>query len=101
MKTCLLLLTGLVCAGSMVPTQATEAKKGKGATTEKRPSIIQLNPTGEPAAPIGLIQSELGGREMQFFQDVNRAGQQQLALAELAKTKSGSEQIKAIADTLA
>src|SRR6187402_2780801 len=102
MKIRLLLLTGLICVGSVSPSGAAEAKKGSKAAPGKYPSIIQMPPTGEPA-PVkgGLIQSEMGGREMQFFQDVNRAGREQLALAELGKTKSGSEQIKAIADTLA
>ena len=67
------------------------------------PSIIKMVAAGEPRqeAPKALIQSELGGREMHFLQTANRTGNEQLALAELAKTKSGSEQIKAVAETLA
>jgi predicted outer membrane protein len=67
------------------------------------PSIIKMTPAAEPGkeAPKGIIQSELGGREMQFLQTANHTGSEQLALAELARTKSNSEQIKAVAETLA
>src|SRR5437867_1792906 len=66
------------------------------------PSIIQIAPDDKsaPAASKGLIQSELGGREMQFLQDANRAAQEQLALAELAKGKAGSDQIVVVAETI-
>jgi predicted outer membrane protein len=78
------------------------AKKKTSTTPGAYPSIIQLTPAEPGAAPpAGIIQSELGGREMEFLQTANETGNEQLALADLAKGRSGSEQIKAVADTLA
>ena len=78
-------------------------KKSSATVPGPYPSIIKMPPAGEAGkgAPAGIIQSELSGREMQFLQDTNQTGQEQLALADLAKSKSGSEQIKAVAETLA
>jgi predicted outer membrane protein len=101
MNSRLLLLTVVVCAGSAFVAEAAETKKSGKSNPGKLPPIIQITPAGEPAVGKGIIQSEMGGREMQFFEEVSRAGQEQLALTELAKTKSESDQIKAIAATLA
>jgi hypothetical protein len=78
------------------------AKKTRRTVPSPYPAIIQINPAGDAgqAAPAGIIQSELGGREMQFFQNATQAGQDLLALTDLAKSKGGSEQIKAIAEML-
>jgi predicted outer membrane protein len=79
------------------------AKKSLSTVPGQYPSIIKMTPLSEEdkAAPKGLIESELGGREMQFLLTANATGHEQLALAELARSKDGSEQIRAVADTLA
>ncbi|HYR58223.1 MAG TPA: DUF4142 domain-containing protein [Chthoniobacteraceae bacterium] len=88
----------------IVPVGAKEpAKKSRESAPGHYPPIIQLNPAGEPqsAASKGIIQSELGGREVQFLQSANRAGQEELALAELARNKGSSDQIAIVAETIA
>lgn len=77
-------------------------KKTRSTVPGPYPSIIKMTPAGDsgPTAA-GIIQSELGGLEMQFLQSANRAGQEQLALAELAKSRPGAEQIKSVAEMLA
>ena len=101
MKLTLALLSAfalLATAGAKEP-----AKKTRSTVPGPYPSIIKIAPAEDPTqkAPGGVIQSELGGREMLFLQSANRAGQAQLALAELAKGRSSSEQVKAVAETLA
>ena len=90
------LLTAL--AGAKEP-----AKKNRSTVPGPYPAIIKMTPAGEQekATPKARIESELGGREMQFLLTANQTGHEQLALAELAKSKDGSEQIKAVAETLA
>lgn len=78
-------------------------KKTRSTVPGPYPSIIQMQPMGDPRtqARPGIIQSELGGRELQFLQLANQAGNDQSALVELAKRQGGSEQIKAVAEALA
>jgi predicted outer membrane protein len=67
------------------------------------PSIIQITPVeaAPPGTPPKIIQSELSGRDLQFFQNTSQAGQDQLALAELAKSKGSSDQVIVVAETIA
>lgn len=66
----------------------------------KYPSIIHLDPVPEGTPAPGLFNSELSGRDIQFLKNASRIGADELALADLAKTKAASEQIKAVAETL-
>jgi predicted outer membrane protein len=96
-----LFLALLSLAALVTSAGANEPEKKKPSTVPgPYPSIIKIPaPTGSPD-PL-IIQSELGGREMLFLQATNAAGLQQLALAELAQSKGGSEQIKAVAESIA
>ena len=81
------------------------SSKGPRKTVPGRyPAIIQLDlPTERTAAsgqPNRLITSDLGGREIQFFQTANSAGLRQLSLANLAKEKGLSDQLQTVASTL-
>src|SRR5260221_271636 len=96
------LLVALLSPFALIASLAAK-EKPHSSLPGRYPPIIQVAPAGEPqqAAQKGIIQSELGGREMQFLQNANRAGQEELALAELAKDKSSSDQIAIVAETIA
>lgn len=55
----------------------------------------------QPAPAKSLITSDLGGRELTFLQKANEHGLVLMYLANLAKTKGGTEPIKALGDLLA
>jgi len=63
---------------------------------------LTLAASAQQAAPAKpLITSDLGGRELSFLQKANDHGLVLLYLANLAKTKGGTEPVKALADLLA
>ncbi len=80
------------------------AKRTRSSLPGKYPAIIQMTPT-EPAAAKAsddtLFHSEMGGREVQFMQNARRAAGDLLALAEVAKARNASEQIKSVGEMLA
>lgn len=91
-----------VLVGSLAAVEPTPPKKPRSSVPAPYPPIIKMTPAGDATGkPAGIIQSELGGREMQFFQAASQAGSDLLLLTELAKTRSTSEQVKAVAETLA
>ena len=100
MKLTFALLGAFVFVLSIEAKEPAREKKERSTVPGPYPSIIKIAPAGDPGrgTPGGIIQSELGGREMLFLQSANRAGQAQLALAELAKGRSSSEQIKSVAE---
>lgn len=65
----------------------------------KPPASTDAEAAPEPkAAP--LITSDLGGRDLQFLSSAFEQGQIQLYLGELAKTRAGTEQVKAVGEVL-
>lgn len=48
-----------------------------------------------------IISSDLGGKELSFLSKANEHGLEVIYLSELAKTKGGSEAVRALADLLA
>lgn len=89
--------------GLMAPAGAKEPqKKTRSTVPGPYPSIIKIEPARGADQEVSkrIIQSELGGREMQFLQVANRTGNEQSALIELAKTKGASDQVKAVAEAL-
>src|SRR5262249_4316924 len=80
----------------------TSHKKGHTVGAKATPVGIQITPVagGESTKSSGLIQTEVSGRTLTFLEDMNRIGLDQLALAESAKAKSTSDEIKAVAETI-
>ena len=103
MKRHFFLLATVALVGSVFAKEPAPTKMARSSVPGPYPSIIKIAPseTPKPGAAGRIIQSELGGREMQFFQAAHRAGRDQLALAEVAKGRTSSEQIQAVAETLA
>ena len=62
--------------------------------------LLALPVHGAENDPPPLIATELGGREMQFFQTAVAVGQVQLYLGGLAKQRAETEQVKAMGDAL-
>ncbi len=103
MKRHFFLLATVALVGSVFAKEPAPPKKARSSVPGPYPSIIKIAPseTTKQGAAGAIIQSELGGREMQFFQAAHRAGRDQLALAEVAVGRTSSEQIKAVAEMLA
>lgn len=91
-----------VCIVILLPPglAAEPQRKARSSVPGPYPSIIRIPPP-DPAAPQGIIHSELGGRELQFLQLAHQAGSEQASLLAIARSRSESEQIKAVADALA
>ena len=92
----------IALAGSLFAKEPDSRRSAPKSVPGPYPAIIQMppaDPAGQPP-PKGLIQSELGGREMQFLRDAIRASREQIALARLAADKASSDQVMIVAETI-
>jgi predicted outer membrane protein len=100
MKLTPLLLSTFAISAALHAKDPVKSDGTRSSLPGKYPPIIHLDPVAPGSPEPGLFHSEMGGREVQFLKNASRIGADQLALAELAKGRGGSEQIKAIAETL-
>jgi putative membrane protein len=79
-------------------------KKTKGSLPSKSKMIV-MPPATDPAVkgdgPSKLINSEMSGKDLQFFTSVVAAGRFQAYLVKLLETKAQSDQIQALGSALA
>lgn len=102
MKLVIALFATLAVVASLAAKEPAKKKGISRAGSPPLPAIIKIVPAegSEMAPATGLIQSELSGRALTFFQEANRATREQLALAAVIKAKDSSEQLKAVGETI-
>ena len=96
-----------LCVVLVSPGFAVEKKsKKKGGSTVPPISpmlMISASPenTVDPINSAGLITTNLGGRDLDFFESLLGTGQLQVLLGELVKTRAESPQVKSVGTALA
>lgn len=106
MKGRLAILTLSLLVGSHITAAEKKTHRRSGGPHTLPPTSALLQVSSLPDSPIqsidanGLINTQLGGRDLDFFRSSIEAGQLQALLGSLVKSKAESEQVKTLGGAL-